>query len=208
MPNRKLAFKEGGFYHIFSRGNRREKIFFTEEDYQRFLTKVEEYRKKYSIKISAYCLLPNHFHLLLKQDSNIPVSKFVGTLLNSYARYAGVKYDLPIGHVFQGRFGAKLVESENDLLQVSRYIHLNPIKEKVLEMDFTYRKNRAIHDRDLFQKIRSFPWSSYSSYIFKNGGPVTVSTKPILNVERTIQNYRKFVESKISDSDALNLELF
>lgn len=209
MPTRKVLFQRDNFYHIFSRGNRKETIFFKDPDYQRFLSKTQEYKDKYGFDLVAYCLMPNHFHFLIKQLTEIPTSQFVGTLLNSYARYASIKYELPLGHVFQGRFGAKLLDSSPSLLQVSRYIHLNPIKDQLLQMDYTYKQSRIIKNKNLVLLLRRYPWSSYNFYLTGNkSATVTVSTKYIFEIENSSLSYRKFVESKITDEDILNIEDF
>ena len=210
MPYRRIQFVKNSFYHIFSRGDRKEDIFFSDKDKNRFLEKAEEYRIKYGIDILCFCLMSNHIHFLVQQITNLPLSKFVGVLLNSQARYATIKYNLPNGHFSQGPFGAKLIDTEGDLLQVSRYIHLNPIKAKILKMDFTLKTSRVLYKNpQLVQSLRNFPWSSYSSYIYgKSSVLITLKKEIILGLEGSKNNYRKFVESKISDENMLELESF
>lgn len=210
MPYRRIQFVKNNFYHIYSRGDRKEDIFFSDKDRNRFLEKAEEYRIKYGIEILCFCLMSNHIHFLVQQITDLPVSKFVGVLLNSQARYATIKYDLPHGHFSQGPFGAKLIDTEGDLLQVSRYIHLNPIKDKIIKMDFTRKPNRVLNkNQQLVRSLRYYPWSSYSSYIYgKPSNIITVKNEIILGLEGSKNNYRKFVESKVSDADMLELESF
>lgn len=211
MPLRKINFIRENFYHIFNRGDRKELIFRSNSDYDRFLLKTEEYRKKYSIDIVAYCLLPNHFHLLVKQLGDIPCSKFIGVLLNSYARFASVRHALPPGHLFQGRFGATHIESPESLLQVSRYVHLNPVKEKILGLDFTYKKDRILlNNKGIIIGLRSYPWSSYLFYLhLKKYLPIlNVAPQYIWELGETLNSYRRFVESPISDEDVLELERY
>lgn len=207
MPVRKVRFVKGNIYHLYSRGNRKQIIFFRDSDYGRFLFKVNEYKKKYRVSVLAYCLMPNHFHLLIKQLDQIPVSRFIGTLLNSCARYVSIRYELPMGHVFQGRFGAKLIQSPESLLQVSRYIHLNPVKDKLLRYDITYKESRLINNKKLINSMRNYRWSSYTHYL--QAAPTEdVNVEPILKIEGKRSKYRSFVESKISDEDILALERF
>lgn len=209
MPYRKSLFKKENFYHVYSRGDRKEPVFVSDRDYERFLEKTEEYRSKYPVDIIAYCLLPNHFHLLLKQLTEIPLSKFMGVLQSSHSHYASTKYSLPLGHLFQGRFGSRLIESEEDFLNTSRYIHLNPVKEKILALDFTYQQSRRIKDRLIVDALRSYKWSSYGFYLSqKRREIVTINPSHILEIDGTRNKYRRFVESKITDEDALNLESF
>lgn len=174
----------------------------------RFLEKLEEYSKKYQIEILAYCLIHNHFHLLVKQTGSFTVSRFVGTLMNSHARYLAVKNSLPPGHVFQGRFGAKHVESEESLLQVSRYIHLNPVKEKILSLDFTSMKTKKTNRLTLIEKLRTYPFSSYPYYCSNKPGPIILNCDPIIGLTGNKKKYQKFMEAKMSLDDALTLESF
>lgn len=208
MPRRRTHFAKDHFYHIFSRGNRQEAIFAERRDYQRFLDKLEEYRKEYRFDILAYCLLLNHFHLLLKQLSSIPVSKLMASLQSSHSHYFSLKHNLPSGQFFQGRFGSTFIQADADLLQVSRYIHLNPIKEDLLRLDFTPKKSRAFRQPHLIRRLRTYPWSSYSTYLDQKAGPVSVNTSFILAIEKKPARYRRFVEARITDADAQNLESF
>lgn len=201
MPYRKTKFLKGRFYHLFSRGDRKEPIFLEDKDYQRFLEKLEEYRKNYGVGVIGYCLLSNHLHLLVKQLTDVPLSKFMGILLNSHARYLATKYQLPTGHVFQGQFGAKTIESEEGLLQVSRYIHLNPVKEELLNAPHRFRRNLFRRNLTLAHHLRSYPWSSYITYLQPTlSGPVTLEILPVGG--ETSKTYREFVEAKISPEDA------
>lgn len=209
MPYRKSLFNKGNFYHIYSRGDRKEPIFVADRDYERFLEKATEYKSKHAVDIVTYCLLPNHFHLLLKQLTEVPLSKFVGVLQSSHSHYASRKYNLPLGHLFQGRFGSRMIQSEEDLLNTSRYIHLNPIKNKLLELDYTYKKSRILGKRDLIIKARNYPWSSYHFYLNQEeAGILGVNTKYIFELEKNRNNYRRFVEAKITDEDIINLETY
>ena len=206
MPNRKIPFLKDNFYHVFSRGNRKSQIFFEPSDYLRFLKKAQEYKNKYQVAVIVFCLLPNHFHLLLKQLAKVPLSQFMGTLLNSFSRFISVKYHLPTGHVFQGRFGARHLDNPSDLLQVSRYIHLNPIKENIFQLDFTWRKGRKIQGKELLTKLRNYPWSSFPSYLGSQKSDLEVNIDPIIEIERNLKKYQKFVESKITEGDLIILE--
>lgn len=209
MPRRRTVFLKQNIYHLFSRGNRKQVIFTESRDYQRFLEKVEKYRLKYSVEALAYCLLPNHFHLLLRQLGEPAISKFMSSLLSSHSHYFSLKHKLPPGHFFQGRFGSRLIESGEDLLNVSRYIHLNPIKENILLMDFTLNKSRSFRNSQMRADLRNYPWSSYKQYLNQDEtSELIINRKYILNLEKKHNSYRRFVESKITDEDAINLEGF
>jgi REP element-mobilizing transposase RayT len=116
----RLSF-ENAFYHITARSNRREKIFYSEQDKKIFLKKLEEMLIKYSIICQAYCLMDNHYHLFIKTtQSNL--SYGIHYLNNSYANWFRSKYKI-IGPIFQGRFKSILVDADNYALVLS-WIHI------------------------------------------------------------------------------------
>ena len=120
-------FVQGGYYHIYNRGNRKQKIFLHDIDFRRYLAKLKEYKDKHNVTILAYCLMPNHVHFLLRQNSPEPVSTFVQKLHTAYSMYFNKKYE-QVGHLFADRFKAKIVTKDEYLTHLSRYIHLNPAK--------------------------------------------------------------------------------
>src|SRR3989338_6740768 len=123
-------FQKGSYYHVYNRGNRKQSVFLARRDYKRFLEKTLKYKSKFGVTIMCYCLIPNHFHFLFKQNTDIPITSFMLRLSTSYAKYFNIKYD-QVGSLFQGRFRAKLIETDEYLLHLSRYIHRNP-KEVLL----------------------------------------------------------------------------
>lgn len=120
-------FQKGAYYHVYNRGNRKQNIFISSKDYDRFLRRTLQYSKEFGITILCHCLMPNHFHFLLRQDTEMPVTSFMLRLGTSYAKYFNIKYE-QVGSLFQDRFRAKLVETDEYFLQLSRYIHRNPIE--------------------------------------------------------------------------------
>lgn len=146
-------------YHVFARGNNRDPIFFDSTDFERFLTNLERYREKFTFTLYAYCLLPNHFHLLLRSGKT-SLSQIMQALLTAYTMYVNKKYHR-VGHIFQGRFKSIVVEKDSYLLQVLRYIHLNPVKAGMVET------------------VEEYPWSSYLKYL-------TVGGKPQLKIEEIL----------------------
>jgi len=181
------------YYHVYSRGNQKQPIFHQDADYQRFIKKIEEYQKKYKVDILAYCLMPNHFHFLLYQPTKLNINKFMQALLVSHIRYFQKKYNL-IGHLFQGRFRAKIVDSEHYLLQLSRYIHQNPLEA-------------AGNYSDAY--LNSYPWSSYYDYVGKR--PLSfVDPDIVLKVFSKMKkspklSYQTLVQTPFSDMD--NIEI-
>lgn len=167
----------GNFVHIYNRGNNKEKIFHDQNDYKAFLFRLglslgisEQILKKdnlLSIKNSririnananlftlhSFCLMPNHFHLLIEQKSDIPVSKLILQLSTSYAMYVNKKYGR-VGHVFQDTFKSVLIENDSQLMWTSAYIHMNPVKSGLAKMPEDY------------------VWSSYSDYIGNRNLPM------------------------------------
>jgi len=118
---------EGFVYHITVRGNGRSDIFLEARDFRRFLKKLKEYKEKLKFFLYAYVLMPNHFHLLLEPTARGTITKIMQALTTAYAMYFNKKYT-HVGHVFQGRFHSLIVEKEPYLVEVSRYIHLNPVR--------------------------------------------------------------------------------
>ncbi len=208
MPYRNLPFMPGCYYHVYNRGNNKRPIFFSTKDYQRFLDKLKEYKEKFDLTLIAYSFMPNHFHLELRQNRDTPLSVFVQAMLNSHAKYVSLKYEM-VGHVFQGPFKAKLIADESSLLQLSRYIHLNCIKDEIFKLSVPLNKSRKIRQR-LVEDLRLFPWSSYREYLERKN-PSLVNKEVLLAYFKNAQGYQKFVEAPVSrfDTEELqNLETF
>ncbi len=151
-------FGADSYFHIYNRGNNKENIFLNSEDYNFFLLKIrqnlfpDETLKRVtplvenSFSLICYCLMPNHFHLILKQNAEIPTSKLLTRICTSYAAYFNKKYGR-VGHVFQGRFKQKFIENDSYLLWLSAYIHQNPCIGKISVSPADYK------------------WSSYGEYL-------------------------------------------
>jgi len=117
----------GGVFHITSRGNNREKIFLDEHDFHRYKQLLRRYRAKFGFKLYAYSLMPNHIHLLLETSAAGSISKIMHAINTAYAMYFNAKYD-HVGHVWQGRFHSSIVDTDAYLLEVMRYMDLNPVR--------------------------------------------------------------------------------
>ena len=120
----------GALYHVISRGNQRQDIFLDEKDLKTYLSYLSEYKIRYPFRLYAYALMKNHFHLLLEVEE-IPLSKIMQSLLFRYTRYFNKRYG-KVGHLFQGRYRAILCDKDAYLLELVRYIHLNPVRAKVV----------------------------------------------------------------------------
>ena len=116
----------GAIYHIIARGNNRESIFRQIEDKARYLALIDKYKQKYKFCLYAYTLMDNHVHLLGAVDQD-PVGKFMQGVQQSYTQYFNHKYNR-VGHIFEQRFKAKLCNNEPYILNLLRYIHLNPVR--------------------------------------------------------------------------------
>lgn len=154
MSARPPIFTPGGIYHVYNRGHNKQTIFYEAKDYQRYLKRLGEYLEKHEVTTLAYCLMPNHVHLLLRQDGDEPIERFIHRLHTAYTMYFNIKYE-KVGAVFQGRFKAKIIDTDEYLLHVSRYIHINPI-----ELVYEYAQGPA-----LSVGLGSYPWSSYGEYV-------------------------------------------
>ncbi|WP_068675247.1 transposase [Oceanobacillus sp. Castelsardo] len=175
MARKLRVWYPGAMYHITSRGNRRAALFYDESDKQSYLKILEEARFYYPFHLHAYCLMTNHIHLQLETVDHHP--QHIMKMLNSrYALYFNKRHRL-VGHVFQGRYGAELFETVDYQLEVSRYIHLNPI------------------EAEMVTKPKDYVWSSYGAYIsdLKNQHVTTEKILGHFKVPRK-EKYRKFVE--------------
>ena len=169
---------EGAFYHVIVRGNQRQRIFRDDRDRGTYLDRVEHYRQRYGFRIYAFVLMSNHVHLLLETDKT-PLSKILQGIQFTYTQYYNRRYQT-VGHLFQGRYKAILCDRDAYLLELVRYIHLNPARLKTP------------------QDIAAYRWSSHPAYL-GGKGPVAVDTAMVLeqlgNTARQARNaYRKFLE--------------
>jgi len=173
---------EGAFYHVTSRGNERRAVFKSKRDREKFIEYLETATERYSALIHAYCLMDNHYHLLIETPVG-NLSQIMRHINGAYTTYFNVKRARS-GHLFQGRYKAILVEKDECAKELSRYIHLNPVRAKMIETPEDY------------------PWSSYGSYIGKKACPEWLHRDFILDyfgrkVSASQKGYRKFVESLI-----------
>lgn len=135
----------GAFYHVTARGNERKAIFKARENYEKFIGYLESATERYGAKIHCFCLMPNHYHLLLETPRG-NLHAILHHLNTSYTNYFNAK-TRRVGHLLQGRYHAILVEKDSYALELSRYIHLNPVRAHLVNDPSRYA------------------WSSYSVYI-------------------------------------------
>lgn len=178
---------ENAWYHIMNRGRARAKIFFDDNDYQKFIDLLLQLNRRYCFEIHAYCLMPNHYHLLIRTP--MPnLSNGMKHLNSTYTIYHNKKYKKD-GALFRGRYKAIVVDAKNYLLRVSRYIHLNPVKASLAEYPNKY------------------PWSSYQFYSQKIDRPDWLYTNQILSCFGNKQQKNKYSLFVIEKTDK-ELEIF
>ena len=178
MARSPRLFASGLLYHVIVRGNQRRKTFRSAADYQAYLDRLEKYRVRYRLRIYAYCLMPNHVHLLVETGST-PLAKFMQGLQQSYTQYFNWRYG-KVGHLFQGRYKAIICERDQYLLALVRYIHLNPVRAKL-----TTRPER-------------YPYSGHKSYLAPGKANI-VESAPILKLLGGNKAYERFVLEGIGE---------
>lgn len=123
--------------HVIQRGNNREACFFEEQDYKVYLSKLEEYSNKLEVAVHSFVLMTNHVHLLLTPKEGDGVSRLMQSLGRYYVRYINQKYQRS-GTLWEGRYKSTLIDSEQYLMTVSRYIELNPVRAKMVKQPSEY----------------------------------------------------------------------
>lgn len=178
MARKPRLFAPGILYHVIVRGNQRQKTFIKDRDYQSYLGKLAHYRRRYGVTIYAYCLMPNHVHLLL-ECSRFPLGKFMQGLQQSYTQYYNRTYH-KVGHLFQGRYKAILCQKDAYLLELVRYIHLNPIRSK------------------LAGAAEQYAYSGEQAY--RSDKPTgIIDPRPVLKMIGGRCGYRRFIREGLSD---------
>jgi putative transposase len=212
MP-RKISLVNDEYYHILNRGVDKREIFMNDEDRYRFLHNLYEFNdKNYVInpfsrrvdtcghpvatsernklvEIICFCLMPNHFHFILKQLQENGISKFMHKLGQGYSHYFNGKYDRS-GALFQGKFKSVHVSSDEQLTHLSRYIHvLNPgelVESKIRE--------GIVSDRNkLNEFLNNYKWSSYMDYIGVKNHPSLIDKNFLLSMFKGEKDYENFV---------------
>jgi putative transposase len=132
MPYRKVQFAQGYYYHVYNRGVDRQPIFRETENYDFLLRRIKQYARSLKIAVIAYCLMSNHYHLLLRQDGDTPISVLMQRVFNSYTKAYNKRYGRQ-GTLFEGSYRATHVDQEEYLRHVCRYIHANPVRHGFVE---------------------------------------------------------------------------
>lgn len=132
MRTRSIQFQPGPIYHVYNRGNNRQKIFLSAENYDFFLRRLHHYFSKSKIELLAYCLMPNHFHLVIRLREETDFPNVMRSFSTSYVKAFHKRYGTS-GHMYQGNYQAKEFTEEAALATVIPYVHLNPWKTGLAE---------------------------------------------------------------------------
>ena len=203
MPSRYIIreFAENQYYHVFNRGNHKQPIFKEDQDYRVFLRlfwdlikhPYPDPKRPPDVIVLCYCLMPNHFHLLLKQTSTAGITNLMKRLIIKYVMYFNKKYQ-QVGKLFQSIFKAKEIDTEPYLLHLTRYIHQNPSEIWT-------------------GSLANYPYSSYGHYLGKTT-QLPLNTQEILSFFALSQklslkdflSYQSFVESSPDQGTTLEYE--
>ena len=180
MPRRNITFTVGEHYHVYNRGNDRQPIFFERDNQLFFLRQLRTYVVDHA-DILAYCLMSNHYHLLVRLTTD-GFSSAMHRFGVSYVKAINRRHER-VGTLFQGRFRAIHVDREEYLVHLSRYIHLNPVAAGLVD------------------RPEQWEFSSYLEYICQRQGTLP-KCDWLQTVFPTVDDYRRFVESVIGKDDA------
>lgn len=193
MPRRKRIWYPGAIYHVMSRGNRKKEIFKERADYVDFLKILKSINNEYGFKIHSLCLMTNHFHFVI-ETIDTELWRIMQKILSIYAESFNYRYGYT-GHLFQGRYTCSLIENESHFLEVSRYIHLNPVKAKMVKKPLAYEYSSY----SLFvTEAKNHPRDQLEELI---GDLVDTSRVLSWFQQDCEERYRVFVEGKLSHAD-------
>lgn len=213
--NRGLVFANGEIYHIFNRGIERRKIFGDKREYQRMIDLVNFYRfanlpVRYSryhelkafdstliweklqklnnleVSIICYSLMPNHFHFVLKQQKEHGISRFMANISNGYTKYYNIRH-LREGPLFQGVFKGVCIETDEQLIHVTRYVHLNPVTSFLIKS----------------ANLENYTWSSFPEYLGINQNSMCEKFDVLSNFSSK-EEYKRFVFDQIHYAQELH----
>ena len=217
MAVRKEIIATGEMYHVFNRSIDKQKIFKNKYDYTRMMELIRYYRfgktplryshfvrlkhdqkemiyenlekkKNQLVEIHAFCIMPNHFHFLLKPLVDNGLSTYINLIQHSYAKYFNTKYHRK-GVVFQGSFKVVHIEDEEQFVHVHRYIHLNPVTAFLINM----------HDLDNYQ------WSSYPQMSTSISHDNYIINDVIMSNFTSLEAYKKFLDDQVDYQRKLNI---
>ena len=209
MPKRKIPLVNQEIYHVFNRSVAKQPIFHNKKENETFLSLLEYYRfpnpplrfshyqrlntqdktkllrglykkNKHLVEIYSFSIMPNHYHLLLKQSLNSGIMNFIRLIQNSYARFLNLRYKRS-GSLFQSPFKAVRLETDEQFIHVARYIHLNPLTSFVI--------------RD-FNDLKSYQWNSYLDYLSFTLRKF-INTSFLMNYFKNIEKFEEFTKDNL-----------
>lgn len=186
MAKYPLIHFDGALFHITARGNDKRKIFLAENDYRRYIKNLELCKKKFPFYLYSFVLMQNHIHLLVEVKKH-SIDKIMQVLQTGYTMFFNKKYK-HVGHLFQGRYKSFLIDKDSYLLELIRYIHLNPVRAGIVKnpIDYPWSSHKAFLDnKHEFNKIidRDFVLANFSS-----------------DPSRQIKEYSDFISAGIGNS--------
>jgi len=218
----------GEIFHILNRGVDKRNIFLDDHDYFRFIHNLFEFndpspvfnlgyflnrnqsidlrsryvkRRKLIVEILAFCLMPNHFHLLIRQKEDGGITKFMRKLGIGYAKYFNQKYQR-IGALFQGRYKAVPVSRGSHFIHLPYYIHFNPLDLIMPE----WRMGKIKNYKKAVKFLESYRWSSHLDYIGKKNFPSVTQREFLLKIFGGVENYRKVVKNWLKEIDLVEIK--
>lgn len=229
------TFENDGIYHVYNRGVEKRTVFIKEKDYFRFIHDMYEFNdvnpalnlgfhfdnygtklvksdftsfrkpRKPLVEILCFCLMPNHYHFMLRQLVDGGITEFMRKIGTGYTNYFNTKRQR-VGPLFQGKFKAVHVTKEAHLTYLPHYIHLNPLDLKMPE----WREQKIRSPKQALKFLESYRWSSYLDYIGKKNYPSVIQPDFLLtNYYRSptsLVNYRKEIEDWLADFDLMELQ--
>jgi REP element-mobilizing transposase RayT len=179
MPRRKVQFAKGHYYHIYNRGAGRQAIIREERNYQYLVHLLSHTAKECQVAVIAYCLLPNHYHWLLRQDGDMAAGNVPRRVFMSYSQALNKAYDRT-GTLFEGSYKAILVDNDAYLCTLCRYIHLNPVKHGLVSLP------------------EDWPYSNYLEWVEQRSGTL-VDRQFIGSYFSSAMAYAEFVREALVD---------
>lgn len=173
-----IVWTPGHYYHLFNRGARQITIFREEKNYHFVLYRVKKYCREFDLTVIAYCLMPNHYHFLVRQNSEPPAGLLPQRVFNSYTKAYNKMYERS-GTLFERRYQAIPVETESHLKHLCRYIHTNPVKDGIVSHP------------------EAWLYSNYLEWIGQRPGTI-FDVDFIHTFFGDIQNYKSFVEKYVT----------
>ena len=201
---KRISFENDYIYHIYNRGVEKRNIFIEEKNYSRFISDLQQFnsdqatlnngrnierglievglQSKKLVEILAFCLMPNHYHLLVQQKIEKGVTEFMRKIGTGYTNYFNTKYNR-VGPLFQGKFKAVLVEKESHFMHLPHYIHLNPLELKPIYL------GGKTNPEEILTFLKNYRWSSLPDYLGTKNFPTIVNKDFLIGCHGGYKNF-------------------